>query len=45
MREFPEIDRVQWFPVGQARMKLLKGHLAILDRLMAHPAGAELREG
>ena len=35
MREFPEIDRVQWFSVAQARVKLLKGHRVILDRLMA----------
>ena len=35
VREFPEIDRVQWFSVAQARTKLLKGHRVILDRLMA----------
>ncbi|GBG35876.1 NUDIX domain-containing protein [Mycobacterium montefiorense] len=36
MREFPEVDRVGWFPVAQARRKLLKGQLAYLDALMAH---------
>ena len=36
MREFPEIDRVQWFSVPQARVKLLTGHRPILDRLMEH---------
>jgi predicted NUDIX family NTP pyrophosphohydrolase len=36
MRAFPEIDRVQWFCVAQARAKLLTGHRPILDRLMAH---------
>jgi predicted NUDIX family NTP pyrophosphohydrolase len=35
MREFPEVDRVQWFSVAEARAKLLKGHRVILDRLMA----------
>jgi predicted NUDIX family NTP pyrophosphohydrolase len=35
MREFPEVDRVQWFSVANARAKLLKGHRVILDRLMA----------
>jgi predicted NUDIX family NTP pyrophosphohydrolase len=35
LREFPEVDRVQWFSVAKARAKLLKGHRAILDRLMA----------
>jgi len=34
MREFPEIDRVQWFSIAEARVKLLKGHRVILDRLM-----------
>jgi predicted NUDIX family NTP pyrophosphohydrolase len=32
-REFPEIDRAAWFPVSQARRKLLKGQVAFLDRL------------
>ena len=36
MRAFPEIDRVQWFSVADARVKLLKGHRPILDRLLAH---------
>jgi predicted NUDIX family NTP pyrophosphohydrolase len=45
MREFPEVDRVGWFPVAQARSKLLKGQRAFLDRLMAHPRLAGLNEG
>jgi predicted NUDIX family NTP pyrophosphohydrolase len=45
LRSFPEVDRVAWFPVGQARAKLLKGQLALLDQLMADPAMAGLREG
>lgn len=44
LRSFPEIDRVQWFCVADARVKLLKGHRPILDRLMAHPLAAGLRE-
>jgi len=39
MQEFPELDRVQWFPVAQARRKLLKGHVVFLDLLMARLAG------
>jgi predicted NUDIX family NTP pyrophosphohydrolase len=35
MQSFPEIDRVGWFPVDQARRKLLKGHVPFLDRLLA----------
>jgi predicted NUDIX family NTP pyrophosphohydrolase len=36
--EFPEVDRVEWFPVQQARDKLLKGQLPFLDRLLAAAA-------
>ena len=45
MREFPEVDRVGWFPVAQARTKLLKGQRTFLDRLMTLPAVAGLHEG
>jgi predicted NUDIX family NTP pyrophosphohydrolase len=45
LREFPEVDRVDWFPVAQARAKLLKGQRVFLDRLMAHPDLAGLSEG
>lgn len=45
MREFPEVDRVGWFPVAQARDKLLKGQRVFLDRLMAHSELAGLSEG
>lgn len=33
---FPEVDRVEWVPVGRARAQLLKGQVAFLDRLMDH---------
>lgn len=45
LREFPEVDRVGWFPVALARSKLLKGQRVFLDRLMAHPDAAGLAEG
>ncbi|BBZ11597.1 NUDIX domain-containing protein [Mycobacterium branderi] len=35
IKEFPEIDRVGWFPVEQARVKLLKGQRPFLDLLMS----------
>ncbi|WP_099039143.1 NUDIX domain-containing protein [Mycobacterium neglectum] len=35
IREFPEIDRVAWFPVAQARSKLLKGQRPLLDHLIS----------
>jgi predicted NUDIX family NTP pyrophosphohydrolase len=31
---FPEVDRVEWAGVGQARTKLLKGQVPFLDRLL-----------
>jgi predicted NUDIX family NTP pyrophosphohydrolase len=45
MREFPEVDRVGWFTVAQARSKLLKGQRPFLDLLMADPALTDLAEG
>lgn len=32
-REFPEVDRVAWFPVEQAEAKLVKGQRPFLARL------------
>ncbi|EWM17604.1 NUDIX domain-containing protein [Kutzneria sp. 744] len=34
-RQFPEVDRVAWFTVDDARVKLVKGQRAFLDRLPA----------
>ena len=45
LREFPEVDRVGWFSVAQARAKLLKGQRAFLDQLMAQPDVAGFSEG
>lgn len=45
MREFPEVDRVEWYPVARARSKLLKGQRAYLDVLMAQPELAGCTEG
>lgn len=45
LREFPEVDRVGWFPVAPARDKLLKGQRVFLDRLLAQPDLAGLSEG
>lgn len=43
--EFPEIDRVGWFPVAVARAKLLVGQRPLLDELMAAPELADYHEG
>ncbi|MGO9120890.1 MAG: NUDIX domain-containing protein [Desulfomonilaceae bacterium] len=33
IREYPEVDRADWFDLDQARKKILKGQVALLDRL------------
>lgn len=33
VREFPEIDRVAWFSLAQARVKVVKAQRELLDRL------------
>lgn len=35
MKEFPEVDRAQWFPISEARKRILKGQSGFLDQLMA----------
>ena len=32
-QQFPEIDRAAWFPIAEARRKILKGQLSLLDQL------------
>jgi predicted NUDIX family NTP pyrophosphohydrolase len=32
-REYPELDRVAWFPLQDARSKILKAQLPLLDQL------------
>ena len=34
-REFPELDRVAWLPIAEARLKLLAGQRTFLDRIPA----------
>ena len=34
-QDFPEIDRAAWFPVDEARTKLVRGQVPLLDRLVA----------
>jgi predicted NUDIX family NTP pyrophosphohydrolase len=33
MREFPEVDRGAWFPIDEARIKLIAGQRPLLDQL------------
>lgn len=34
IREFPEVDRGEWFGLGEAREKTLKGQAEFIDRLV-----------
>ncbi|TLM75484.1 NUDIX domain-containing protein [Pseudarthrobacter sp. NamB4] len=36
IRHYPEIDDARWFPEQEARLKLVKGQLPVLDALMEH---------
>jgi predicted NUDIX family NTP pyrophosphohydrolase len=40
LKEYPEIDRVEWFSVPEARSKLLKGQRPLLD-LLTDAVGAD----
>jgi predicted NUDIX family NTP pyrophosphohydrolase len=39
IRSFPEVDRAEWVDCATARVKLVAGQVALLDRLLAHLAG------
>lgn len=34
-QEFPEIDRAAWFPIAEARRRIVPGQAVFLDRLVA----------
>jgi predicted NUDIX family NTP pyrophosphohydrolase len=34
-REFPEVDRAAWFPIDEARKRIIKGQAPFLDELVA----------
>lgn len=34
-REFPEVDRADWFTLDEARKRIVKGQIGFLDRLMS----------
>jgi predicted NUDIX family NTP pyrophosphohydrolase len=38
-QEFPEIDRAAWLPLDEARTKLVRGQVPLLDRLLTALAG------
>jgi predicted NUDIX family NTP pyrophosphohydrolase len=40
LREFPEVDRAEWFSLPAAREKLVKGQAVFLDHLAEHLASS-----
>jgi predicted NUDIX family NTP pyrophosphohydrolase len=36
VREFPEIDRAEWFEIAEARQRIIPAQAELLDRLLAH---------
>ena len=40
VEEFPEVDRVEWFSIDEARSRILKGQLPLLDELVRATAKA-----
>ncbi len=45
LQEFPEIDRSAWFPVAEARAKLVRGQVPFLDRLLDRLPGPDVPAG
>jgi len=45
LQEFPEIDRSAWFPLAEARSKLVKGQVPFLDRLIEQLPGPDVPAG
>jgi predicted NUDIX family NTP pyrophosphohydrolase len=41
VRNYPEVDGAQWAEETEARIRLVKGQLPILDALMDHLARAD----
>jgi predicted NUDIX family NTP pyrophosphohydrolase len=39
VREFPEVDRAEWFDLGEARQRILSGQACFLDALVRSVAG------
>jgi predicted NUDIX family NTP pyrophosphohydrolase len=44
-KEFPEVDRAAWFPAAMARIKLLKGQVEFVDRLLEELASVQAKTG
>lgn len=36
IQEFPEVDQAEWFPLREAKTKILAGQAGFLERLVNH---------
>jgi predicted NUDIX family NTP pyrophosphohydrolase len=45
IQEFPEVDRVEWFSIDEARRKLVKGQAPFIDLLLESIAPGSERSG
>jgi predicted NUDIX family NTP pyrophosphohydrolase len=43
-QEFPEVDRANWFRLEEARVRIHKGQIEFLERLLAHFSSSEPRK-
>ena len=41
-RDWPEVDRAEWFSVAEARVRILSGQMPMLDRLIERTGIAPL---
>jgi predicted NUDIX family NTP pyrophosphohydrolase len=44
VREFPEVDRAEWFDIAEAARRILPGQREFLDELYEKLTGERLRE-
>jgi predicted NUDIX family NTP pyrophosphohydrolase len=42
-KQFPEVDRAEWFNPAEARRRILPGQVEFIDRILARIGEAELR--
>jgi predicted NUDIX family NTP pyrophosphohydrolase len=41
MKQFPEVDRVEWVDPDTARERIIEGQIELIDRLEQHLDGIE----
>ena len=44
MQQFPEVDRAEWFTIAEARKRMIKGQVPLLDQLVSALEGNQESE-